>query len=88
MRHLLLLLLLSTSALAQQARPNTAPHKATSTAKPKPAATPAAYYCASGNTVKYHASPSCRGLTRCSASVEKLALSDAQARMNPCKICY
>lgn len=46
------------------------------------------YYCASGYTVKYHASPTCRGLDNCSATIDKLALSTAQARMEPCWVCH
>ena len=52
------------------------------------AAVPVAYYCASGYTVKYHASPTCRGLENCSASIDKIALSTAQARMEPCWVCH
>lgn len=83
MRQLLLLLLL-VSGLAQAQRPA---HRA----KHYPSARPVvaqAYYCASGNTVKYHASATCRGLNRCSATVKPLALSEAQAQMEPCKICH
>lgn len=47
-----------------------------------------AYYCASGNTVKYHSSATCRGLNRCSAEVKKLTLEDAQQRMAACKLCH
>lgn len=46
------------------------------------------YYCASGNTVKYHRSSGCRGLSRCGASIDPISLRDAQRRMDPCKICY
>ena len=74
MRRLLLpcLLLLSHLAPAQQA----------------PAPKAVAYYCASGNVVKYHTSPTCRGLTRCSATVKPLPLAEAQGRMQPCKVCH
>ena len=79
------LLLLSSAALAQTPAPR--PHPA-----PRPATAPApqeqAYYCASGNVVKYHASASCRGLNRCSAAVKPIALSEAQRTMDPCKICH
>lgn len=46
------------------------------------------YMCNSGNTGKYHASPSCRGLGRCNASIVKISKSEAQASMDPCKFCY
>jgi uncharacterized protein YgiM (DUF1202 family) len=46
------------------------------------------YFCNSGNTVKYHSSSSCRGLNRCSASVNPISLKEAQASMDACKICY
>lgn len=49
---------------------------------------PTVYYCASGNTVKYHASPSCRGLARCGASVVPISLHEAETSMEPCKWCY
>ena len=84
MRPLLLFLfLLGGAAQAQQP----AHHRAKHHAATRPAVAQA-YYCASGNTVKYHASPSCRGLNRCSATVRPLALSEAQAQMEPCRICH
>ena len=46
------------------------------------------YYCNSGNRVKYHASPNCRGLSRCGASVVPMGLAAAQQSMDPCKWCY
>lgn len=46
------------------------------------------YYCASGNTVKYHRSSGCRGLSRCGASIDPIPLSEARQYMDPCKICY
>jgi hypothetical protein len=49
---------------------------------------PTVYYCASGNTVKYHASSGCRGLARCGASVDPISLREAQQSMDPCKWCY
>ena len=56
--------------------------------RPRPAAGPAAYYCASGNAVKYHSSPTCRGLSRCAASVERISLREAQQSMDACKFCH
>jgi len=83
MRPLLLyLLLLSGVAQAQQPA-----HRAKHQGTGRPAASQA-YYCASGNTVKYHSSATCRGLNRCSATVKPLALSEAQGQMEPCKICH
>jgi hypothetical protein len=81
-----LLLLLPALALGQH---HARYHRAT----PYHAAAPTAgkeqaYYCASGNTVKYHSSATCRGLNRCLATVKPLALSEAQAQMEPCKICH
>ncbi|MBF9224266.1 hypothetical protein [Hymenobacter ruricola] len=46
------------------------------------------YYCAIGNTVKYYASPGCRGLSRCGAVLEKMSLTSAQQRTGPCKWRY
>lgn len=80
MHKLLLALLLAAPALAQQARPAKRP------AAPKPAAV--AYFCNSGNIVKYHASPTCRGLERCSDTIAPTALSTVQARMKPCAVCH
>jgi hypothetical protein len=56
--------------------------------KTKHATGPVVYYCNSGNVVKYHASPGCRGLARCGAAVVPIALASAQQRMDPCKWCY
>ncbi|MFC6225627.1 hypothetical protein ACFP2F_20440 [Hymenobacter artigasi] len=68
----------------------TVTHSAAAKAKVKTkyATGPTVYYCASGNTVKYHASPGCRGLARCGATVQPLRLAAAQQRMDPCKWCY
>ena|GEM_PF-5334210 len=57
-------------------------------AKAPRAAEPTVYYCASGNTVKYHAAPDCRGLSRCGATVTATTLREAQQSMQPCKRCY
>lgn len=72
--RLLCLLLLSSAALAQQpARPKVAP----------------AYYCASGWRVKYHATPKCRGLLSCNATVKVLPERQRLAeRMEPCRLCH
>ena len=69
-----------------KAAPHPVAHRRLAT-KPK-SAVPVAYYCASGYTVKYHASPTCRGLENCSATIDKIALSTAQARMEPCWACH
>ncbi|WP_046245052.1 hypothetical protein [Hymenobacter terrenus] len=37
------------------------------------------YYCDSGNTVKYHATAGCRGLSRCGASVVPISLAVGSA---------
>lgn len=57
---------------------------------PRRAHTPVAlaYYCASGNTVKYHSYPDCRGLNRCGASIVSLPLTQAEDSMDPCKFCH
>jgi|GEM_PF-5805679 len=82
----LLLIFLAAAALGQQPAPRTSHHRPATHAAPAPKEQ--AYYCASGNVVKYHSSATCRGLNRCSARVEPLALSDAQSRMEPCKLCH
>ena len=56
--------------------------------KAKRSTSPMVYYCNSGNVFKYHASPTCRGLSRCGASVVPMSLSSAQQSMDPCKWCY
>ncbi|MCI1187890.1 hypothetical protein MON38_10700 [Hymenobacter sp. DH14] len=99
MKHLLLqavLLALSFTTQAQTTHPRTThktvTHQATAKVKVKTktraSSGPKVYYCASGNTVKYHASPDCRGLVRCSVAVLPIALATAQQRMDPCKWCY
>lgn len=91
MRRLLLpcLLLLSTAAQAQHPAHHTGRyHRATPYHATAPAGQALAYYCASGNTVKYHSLATCRGLNRCSAQVKPMALSEAQAQMDACKICH
>jgi hypothetical protein len=47
-----------------------------------------AYYCASGNIVKYHASPACQGLERCNASIKKISLQQASKDMDACQVCH
>jgi hypothetical protein len=46
------------------------------------------YMCDSGNTVKYHASPTCRGLSRCNATVVKISKAEATQTMDGCTFCY
>jgi hypothetical protein len=48
-----------------------------------------AYYCASGNTVKYHSFPTCRGLSSCTARVTFISLAKARRQqMAPCQVCH
>ncbi|GAB3730749.1 hypothetical protein GCM10027594_12780 [Hymenobacter agri] len=97
MKHLLLqvaLLACALSAPAQTTHPRTTHKTVTHHAaakvkvKTKRAAGPLVYYCDSGNTVKYHASSGCRGLSRCGAAVVSMPLAAAQQQMDPCKWCY
>jgi len=98
MKHLLLLAAcfgLAFTAPAQTTHPRTThktvTHHAAAKVKTKTkhvATGPTVYYCNSGNTVKYHASPRCRGLARCGASVVSMSLASAQQQMDPCKWCY
>ena len=38
---------------------------------------------------KYHSSPNCRGLNRCSGSIKSLSVSAAKSKgFSPCRICY
>jgi hypothetical protein len=62
--------------------------KAVTRHRAAPAPVALAYYCASGNTVKYHSYPDCRGLNRCDASVVSIALREAEGSMDPCKFCH
>ena len=73
-----------------QVHPKAAPHPTAHLriASKRKASKPVAYYCASGYTVKYHASPTCRGLENCSASIDKITLRTAQAHMEPCWVCH
>jgi hypothetical protein len=63
----------------------------TTAAKPQPhakATGAVVYMCDSGNSVKYHASPTCRGLNRCGATIVKISKAEATQTMDPCKFCY
>ena len=54
-----------------------------------PAKASKAYYCASGNTVKYHVSPRCRGLDNCTARVSTTTLARVESRhLEPCQVCH
>lgn len=47
------------------------------------------YICTGPKSKKYHASSSCRGLSKCSGSIKQLSMSSAKAKgYTPCKICY
>jgi uncharacterized protein YgiM (DUF1202 family) len=65
-----------------------ASHSASVTPPSRTKSTSYVYVCDSGNTVKYHASSSCRGLNRCRAAVVKYPYSEASAKHDPCQICY
>jgi hypothetical protein len=77
-----------TSRPAVARRPATAARPAVARPAPRPAGGGVVYMCDSGNRVKYHASPGCRGLNRCGASVVRLSKAEAQQSMDPCKFCY
>jgi hypothetical protein len=47
-----------------------------------------AYYCDSGFTVKYHASPNCPGLEKCNAHIAATTLGNARRKMDGCRMCY
>ncbi|MDF7813639.1 hypothetical protein [Hymenobacter sp. YC55] len=86
----------TTVAVASVAKPVAVTHSVTRpTATKKPAPAPirrvtgaSVYMCNSGNTVKYHATPDCRGLNRCNASVVKISKAEAMQSMDGCKFCY
>ena len=47
------------------------------------------YICTGPQSKKYHSSPRCNGLNRCSATIEKITLSKAKKLgRGPCGICY
>ena len=47
------------------------------------------YICTGPKARKFHSSPNCRGLNRCSGNIKSLSVSVAQSKgFTPCKICY
>lgn len=47
------------------------------------------YICTGPKATKYHATQTCRGLSRCSGNIKQLSVSSAKAKgFTPCKICY
>lgn len=47
------------------------------------------YICTGPKSEKYHSSKDCRGLNRCSATIEKITLTKAkELGRGPCDICY
>jgi hypothetical protein len=70
-------------------RGNGAPSKpASARTATKSAKGPVVYMCNSGNSVKYHSSPDCRGLNRCGSSVVRIGKAEAQQSMDACRFCY
>ena len=47
------------------------------------------YICTGPKARKYHSSPNCRGLNRCSGSIKSLSVSAAKSKgFTPCRICF
>lgn len=47
------------------------------------------YICTGEKSTKYHSSPDCRGLGRCSGEIEEVSEEEAEGMgRTPCKICY
>ena len=47
------------------------------------------YICTGPKARKYHSSPNCRGLNRCSGCIKSLSVSAAKSKgFSPCRICY
>ena len=47
------------------------------------------YICTGGSSERYHSSPDCRGLGRCSGEIEEVSEEEAEDMgRTPCKICY
>lgn len=47
------------------------------------------YICTGASSIRYHSLQDCRGLERCSGSIEKVSKSYAESiGRTPCKICY
>ena len=47
------------------------------------------YICTGGSSKRYHKSPSCKGLDRCSKDIKKVTLSYAEDNgRTPCKVCH
>ena len=47
------------------------------------------WVCTGGSSKRYHAYDNCKGLSKCSASVEEVTLEEAEMmERTPCKKCY
>ena len=47
------------------------------------------YICTGPESKRYHSNSNCRGLNKCSASIEKVTVAKAKSmKRTPCKICY
>lgn len=47
------------------------------------------YICTGASSRKYHVSPECKGLKRCSAEIIAVTIKEAESEgKTPCKICY
>lgn len=47
------------------------------------------YVCTGPTATRYHKSSTCNGLSRCSGSINKISVEEAESEgRTPCKICY
>ena len=59
-----------------------APHETESTAT-------MVYICTGGNSIRYHKTSGCKGLSNCSGDIIKISIEEAkQMGRTACKICY
>lgn len=60
-----------------------------STTTPITQQTETVYICHGPKSHRYHKTPKCKGLCRCSTDIKKVTKAEAQAKhYTPCKICY
>ncbi len=47
------------------------------------------FICTGGKSKKFHATPKCRGLNRCSGRIIEITIEKAESKgRTPCRICY
>lgn len=47
------------------------------------------YVCTGPKSTRYHKTPDCKGLSRCSADIRQMTRQEAEAKhYTPCRMCY